>query len=391
MSKKILYLTYFFEPDLGAGAFRNTSLAKELSNLIQPDDEIELITTYPNRYSNLDFEVGKDNVNSNLLIHRIKVLEHGNSFLGQIRSFLSYRKGVRKLTKDKNYDLVFASSSKLFTAYLAYTIAKSKKTALYVDLRDLFSENLKELIPKFRMGHFFSFVVKNLFEKPALKYASHLNLNSEGFKEEFQYRSSGHISFYPNGIDDYFIGHKQNNLLQKTPIIITYAGNIGEGQGLEKIIPELSQRLGNKYLFSIIGSGSSLHKFEAELKRFPRSNVKIIAPIPRKDLLDYYKNSHYLFLHLNNYKSFEKVIPSKVFEYGAFNMPIIAGVAGYPATFIREEIKDNCFIFDPCNVDAVHHYLLSNIYYLQDRKEFINKYKRDSISKKLAQSILQYL
>ena len=38
-------------------------------------------------------------------------------------------------------------------------------------------------------------------------------------------------------------------------IIITYAGNIGEGQGLEKIITKIAIKLGNSYEIHIIGDG----------------------------------------------------------------------------------------------------------------------------------------
>ena len=44
-----------------------------------------------------------------------------------------------------------------------------------------------------------------------------------------------------------------------------------------------------------------------------------------------------LFLHLNDYSAFRKVIPSKIFEYAATGKPIVAGVSGYAAEFLRHE------------------------------------------------------
>lgn len=391
MPKKILYLSYFFEPDLGAGAFRNTALAKELSSHLSNDGKIKLVTTFPNRYSNLNISVNENETHGNLNIHRIRVSDHGNSFIGQINSFLVYRSGVKKIVGSEKFDLVFASSSKLFTAYLAYTIAKKTNTKLYLDLRDLFTENLKELLPSFYLGYILSYVIKILFERPTIKYATHLNLNSAGFKNEFQYRESTNCSFFPNGIDDFFLGNSQNANIESSPKVITYAGNIGEGQGLEKIIPSLSSKLGKKFLFRIIGSGSTKQKLEQELKLFPDANVELLSPVARRELLEFYKNSHYLFLHLNTYKSFEKVIPSKIFEYGAFNIPILAGVSGYPAEFIKNEIKDNVFVFKPCDMASIYNYLISHEYYLSERPDFINKFRRDNINAGLARSILQYV
>ena len=47
---KILFLTYYFEPDLCAGSFRNTSLFKELLNQLTDNDFVHVITTQPHRY-----------------------------------------------------------------------------------------------------------------------------------------------------------------------------------------------------------------------------------------------------------------------------------------------------------------------------------------------------
>ena len=47
-----------------------------------------------------------------------------------------------------------------------------------------------------------------------------------------------------------------------------------------------------------------------------------------------------LFIHLNAYPAFEKVLPSKIFEYAATGKPILAGVSGYSADFIRNNLKD---------------------------------------------------
>jgi hypothetical protein len=54
-------------------------------------------------------------------------------------------------------------------------------------------------------------------------------------------------------------------------------------------------------------------------------------------------------LHLNAFPAFEKVLPSKIFEYAGLGKPILAGVAGYPASFIQNEVN-NAQVFEPCNV-----------------------------------------
>ena len=48
----------------------------------------------------------------------------------------------------------------------------------------------------------------------------------------------------------------------------------------------------------------------------------------------------------NDYEEFRKVLPSKLFEYGAINKPILAGISGYSEEFAKSELC-NCAVFSP--------------------------------------------
>ena len=45
------------------------------------------------------------------------------------------------------------------------------------------------------------------------------------------------------------------------------------------------------------------------------------------------------------------MLPSKIFEYGAYDKPIIAGVAGFASHFIQENIQ-NYILFAPGGVES---------------------------------------
>ena len=66
-------------------------------------------------------------------------------------------------------------------------------------------------------------------------------------------------------------------------------------------------------------------------------------------LLEHYRKADILFLHLNNFRAFEKVLPSKIFEYAATGKPILAGVSGYASKFLREQIV-GVQVFNPCDI-----------------------------------------
>ena len=123
----ILYLTFYFEPDLYAGSFRNTPLAMELSKQCGENCHIDVVTTQPNRYSSFKVEAKTREDIGNMSIHRIDLPSHKSGMLDQVRSFRRYFAKALKITRNEKYDLVFASSSRLFTAYLGLVIAENRK------------------------------------------------------------------------------------------------------------------------------------------------------------------------------------------------------------------------------------------------------------------------
>ena len=72
--KRIVYLSYFFEPDLSACSFRNSSLANQLALQAKSSDVmIDLYTTLPNRYNNYKLKASSFEKKNNLNIHRISL------------------------------------------------------------------------------------------------------------------------------------------------------------------------------------------------------------------------------------------------------------------------------------------------------------------------------
>lgn len=387
--RRILYLTFYFEPDLCAGSFRNTPLVKELASKMGENDEIEVLTTVPNRYITYRQDAPAFEESGNLKIYRFEVPSHKSGMKDQVNTFNAYARQVRKLTSGKSYDLVFASSSRLFTAWLGYKIAKRKKIPLYLDIRDIFYDTMKD-------------VLKNPIVKtvalPALKqleayifnYASHINLISGGFRSYFSGYKKPIYSNFSNGIDTEFLNLESSLPINGAVKKIVYAGNIGEGQGLHKIVPQAAKLLGNHYRFVIIGDGGAKRTLLEKIDNEQVNNVEIMAPVARKELINIYADADFLFIHLNDYDAFKKVLPSKVFELGAYDKPIIAGVAGYANRFIAENLT-NTILFLPGDVDDMVSQLRAYQYKNEMRHGFIEKFKRDNINREMAKSILSYL
>lgn len=388
--KRILYLSFYFEPDLSACSFRNSPLAKELAKQLEGRAIIDVITTMPNRYSSFSVESAKEEWASNLSIHRVDLPKHKKGFLGQVNSFRYYYFSVKKLIKNKSYDLVFASSSKLFTAFLGYQISQKMKIPLYLDIRDIFTDTLNDVLKNKTLKKILLPLMR-IIEKRIFCNAKHINLISGGFAAYFKQFKQINYSFYTNGIDDEFIHSEEYaDSLPNSPIIITYAGNIGEGQGLHKIIPETAKLLGDKYYFRIIGDGGAKILLKDAIQQLQLTNVSLENPIKRTALIEVYKKSHFLFIHLNDYVAFEKVLPSKVFEIGAFPRPMIAGVNGYSRSFIQQHLTD-CILVNPTDSKNLADKIQKYSFEIPQRNLFIQQFSRKRINTEMATSIASYL
>lgn len=388
--KKILYLSFYFEPDLCAGSFRNSPLAQELASQTKDEAEVHVITTLPNRYSSFSTEALKNEHSGNLIIHRIALPPHKSGFKDQIAAFKHYYDAVKKIVKNQKYDLVFASSSRLFTAYLGHQIAKKNKSPLYLDIRDIFTDTLNDVISNKPVKTVLLPILKWI-ERKTFGSANHINLISAGFQSYFQQYRFPSYSFFTNGIDPEFLSTLGDIKKEKgNPVVITYAGNIGEGQGLHKIIPASAKELGSGYLFRVIGDGGAKKILQSEIDVLGLQNVSIEKPVKRADLLAIYEQSDYLFMHLNDYTAFEKVLPSKVFELGAYPRPIIAGVNGYAREFIQKNLPD-ALLIHPADYRAFVSAIRQHHFEIICRTDFVEKFRRSKINSEMAKSIKEYL
>jgi glycosyltransferase involved in cell wall biosynthesis len=112
--------------------------------------------------------------------------------------------------------------------------------------------------------------------------------------------------------------------------------------------------------------------------------------MPRAVLVQAYAEADYLFLHLNDYDAFRKVLPSKIFEYAATDKPVIAGVAGHAADFLRRNVS-NLILFDPCDVEGFVSLYSTHPFQFEKRETFIKTFNRKAINSRMASTIINYL
>lgn len=389
---KILILSFYYTPDLSAGSFRTTALVASLQKKLPAGSRIDVMTTQPNRYHSYEQRAQELETEENVSIRRIPLPDHSSGMLDQSRAFLRYFTRVYREVGTEQYDLVYATSSRLFTAVLGAVVADKLKAPLYLDIRDIFVDTIKDVLSKKISWLFlpaFSFLEKRSFRKAAC-----INLVSPGFKTYFEDRyGSVPLDFFTNGIDGEFLNalsdkpDKPESRHRKT---IVYAGNIGEGQGLHHIVPDLAKATEAEFDFLIVGDGGRRNQLVDALNEKDIKNVTLKNPVKRSELISIYRQADILFLHLNDCDAFRKVLPSKIFEYAALGKPVLAGVAGYAAEFICEQVE-NAEVFEPCSgkqaLDALNRLQVKDI----DRQRFIDEYRRTQIMDRMADKIIHVI
>jgi hypothetical protein len=385
---RILFLSFYFKPDLSAGSFRSTALVEALIAQLPSDAHIEVITTLPNRYKSFSPEALKTEVSPRLTIRRISLPIHNSGILDQSIAFMIFCKDVLKFCQGKNYDLVFATSGRLMTAVLGAYISRKLKISLYLDIRDIFVDTMNDVLPKKFV--WFLKPAFSLLENWAFGAAKKINLVSEGFLQYFIARyPNKKFVFFTNGIDDEFLKVQPKEFIKSDSRVlnVVYAGNIGEGQGLHTIVPGLADRLSGRVNFRLVGDGGRRMQLIFNAKALGCKNVEILPPVTRDKLIEIYQDADVLFLHLNDYDAFNKVLPSKLFEYAALGKPIWAGVSGYAAKFVKDNIS-NAAIFSPCDIDGAVNAFETLEMVTQVRDSFVEKFTRTIIMKNMACDII---
>ena len=152
---KIIFITFYYEPDLGAGSFRASALVDALLNLNIDNLEVEVITTHPNRYKSQDVESIDSRLRKNLKVHRINLPDHNSGLVDQAYAFCFFAYHALRISRKSKASLIVATSSRLMTAFLGYLISKFNSIPLYLDIRDIFTDVIKNVGPKIIMKSLF--------------------------------------------------------------------------------------------------------------------------------------------------------------------------------------------------------------------------------------------
>lgn len=201
---RLLVLTFYFAPDLSAGSFRATAFVKALRERAPAGTEIDVLTTMPNRYSSYACQAPEAETWEGCEICRIALPAHHSDMRGQAQAFARFARAARVFVAPRQYDLVFATSSRLMTAALGAWIARGKRAPLYLDVRDIFVDTITALLTP--VAARVAGAVFAPIESWTMRRAARINLVSPGFASYFHSRyGTSSFACFTNGIDEEFL------------------------------------------------------------------------------------------------------------------------------------------------------------------------------------------
>ena len=380
---RILFLTLYFSPDIGANAVIVTELAEELNRL---GHQVTVVTAFPHYAKNI---LDQD--------YRRKIItreKHKN--IRVIRTYLfTSPKKERFLVRFLNYvsfnilstlagmfsgpqDLIIAPSPPLTIGLSAMIVGRLKRIPYIYNVQDINPDVLIKLgIIKNRLFIVFS----KWLEKFVYHHAKKITVLSKGFQANLLHKGvpNDKISVIQNFVDPDLIqpGSKENIFSQEYNLnnkyVVLYAGNLGHSQYLENLIECASLLCDDGGIeFVIVGNGSR----EDYLKRMSESlglrNLQFIPFQPMEIVPDIYASADISIVTLKKEIALDSV-PSKILTIMASSRPVVAAVdEGSDAwQLVREANSGICI--EPENPQA----LKSAVVYLKNNPEISREYGKN--------------
>ncbi len=336
---KLLILTQYFPPEVGAPQNRLFELAVRLKKL---GIEVSVLTAMPN-YPQMKIYNGYEGKNymyeeiEGIPVHRASIyLPKNKSIIQRLLNYFSFVYSSAKIGKNKigNVDIIMCESPPLFLGYSALYLKRKKKAKLIFNVSDLWPESAEKLrvVTNKWMLKLAYRLEKKLYQKSIL-----VTGQTQGICKNINERFPKVKTFWlPNGVDVSYYNPSTitsnwriENDFSESDILYLYAGIIGLAQGLEIILKTAELVKSNPSIkFILLGSGPEKKKLLSIKTEKQLSNVYFFDAVSKLQMPKIVKASDVSIIPLRKLELFLGAIPSKIFENLAMEKPVILAVDG---------------------------------------------------------------
>ncbi len=375
--KKILFITYYFPPAIGAGVQRPLSLVKNLVKygidpiVISVDPAVASYQGTDNHLLNevpLSVRVYRTNTNEHYKYYKRFVKkniptagfanESSPGFIQKVARFIrgnfyfpDPRKGwfkfaveqASKIIEEENIDIVFTTSPPQSTHLIGLELKRKYGIKWICDLTDPWTD-----IYYFKQLYHLPYALRinKRMELEVLENADRLITCSYNFRDLFIKKSK---KILLSNFEILYVGYDADNFQALVSIppddafVITYTGTIADSYDPEsffKAIKSVSTSADVKINLRFVGMVSQGVK-EIIDRCGLNSLTEFTGIVPHDISLNYLMNSTVLLLIVPKNENNEGIIPGKIFEYFASRKPIIS--LANPNGDVANLIKENNF------------------------------------------------
>jgi len=349
LNKHILVIAQYFYPE----QFRINDICSEW---VKRGYKVTVITGIPNYpqgkyYEGYGIFKKRKGIYNGIEIIRIPLIPRGNNSIMLALNYLSFVVSGffwKVFTRIKaDYVFIFEVSP-MTQALPGIWYAKKRKIPCYLYVQDLWPENVEIItgITNKQIIGAIGKMVDNIYAN-----CSKIFTTSNSFKKSISNRGVpiDKVEYWPQYAEDFYRPLERTKIYEipKDDVFnITFAGNIGNAQGLD-ILPKaaiiLKENLNKKIRFNIVGDGR--YK-EALVELVNKNNVSdmfnFIPKQPAIRIPAFMAVSDVAFLCLTNSPLFAMTIPAKLQSYMACGIPIIASADGETEQIITEAKAGLC-------------------------------------------------
>jgi colanic acid biosynthesis glycosyl transferase WcaI len=357
---KILYLSQYFPPEMGAPAGR----AAELSRLWAEDGhEVTVLTGFPNHPTGIVPPRYRRKLRQ-LVMHEN---HHGVNVVRTWLLPLPNRKAYERMLNYSSFcisaaatgmflhrpELVIASSPQLLVGLSGWWLARCNGVPFVFEVRDLWPESLAAVGVSSRNSRLHRLLAK--IAGFLYRSCDRLVVVTPAFKEylvEHWRVPAEKISVVENGVETSLFSRLTPNAALRRAIgaeekfVVSYIGTMGNAHGLDTLLEAaaLMRERAPEVLFLLVGEGAEKARIVSLAHSRGLTNVRFVGQQPREKIPAYITASDVCLVLLKKSELFKTVLPTKMLEFMSCARPVILGVDGHARNVME---RANAGIFVP--------------------------------------------
>ncbi len=341
---KILYVSQYFPPEMGAPAARAVELSRHWARM---GHVVTVLTGFPNHPTGVVPETWRGRLHRLHYTETVDGVRVVRTWLWplpnrkaheRIRNYVSFciSAGVSGLALDRP-DVIIATSPQLLVALAGWWLAWWKRVPFVFEVRDLWPESLAAV----GAGSEGSLLHRTLGAIAGFLYrrADRIVVVTPAFKEHLILHweiPAKTISIVENGVEtDLFrpdpgAMEVRRQLKLENRFLICYIGTMGNAHGLETLITaaENLHAAMPSAMFLVIGEGAEKDRIVALAAARRLTNILFLGQQSRERIPSYVSAADLCLVMLKKTELFKTVIPTKLLEYMACERAVIVAVDG---------------------------------------------------------------